>query len=146
MKIGFTGTRDGCTGDQFLKLRSTVDKLTPTLTDFECHHGDCVGADAEFHEIAQYYGAKIVIHPPTGPADDPLRANCELGHPIHEMREPLSHFARNRAIVDETDVLIVCPAQMEHQPRGGTWYTHDYAIKKKKPVVIVWPDGTATEK
>jgi hypothetical protein len=29
----------------------------------------------------------------------------------------------------------------EPQARGGTWYTHDYAKKKNKPVKIFYPDG-----
>ena len=46
---------------------------------------------------------------------------------------------RDRTIVEETDVLLVCPKQMERQLKGGTWYTHDYAVKLGKPLSIIWP-------
>jgi hypothetical protein len=54
----------------------------------------------------------------------------------------LTHFARNRNIVDASDILIVIPYQDEWQPSGGTWYTHDYAVKKGVLVVIIELSGT----
>ncbi len=62
-----------------------------------------------------------------------------------ETRPAKTHFARNRDIVDETEVLIACPCEMEHQDRGGTWYTADYALKRGKRTIIVWPDGSMKE-
>jgi len=75
---------------------------------------------------------RTVCHPPS---NDELRAN----HASDEIREPLSYFARNRNIVDDTDVLIVVPYQDVHQTNGGTWYTHDYAKKKGKALVVFFP-------
>jgi hypothetical protein len=43
--------------------------------------------------------------------------------------------------VDATEVLIVVPLQTEWQPKGGTWYTHDYAQKTGKPVEVFYPKG-----
>jgi len=31
------------------------------------------------------------------------------------------------------------PKQMSWQPKGGTWYTHDYAKQTKKPLHVFWP-------
>lgn len=131
MKIGFTGTRRGMTEKQSEAFLALVESLNAV----EFHHGDCVGADDEAARLIPF-GVRIVCHPPL---DVSHRA---FNGVFHEMREPNTHFARNRNIVDSTDVLIAAPAEMEHQERGGTWYTHDYAIKKLKPVYVVWPDGS----
>ena len=37
-------------------------------------------------------------------------------------------------------MLIVVPLHNEPQRSGGTWYTHDYAVKLGKPRIIVYPD------
>ena len=36
-------------------------------------------------------------------------------------------------------LLLVIPFQTSHSSTGGTWYTHDYAVKKGVPVEILWP-------
>jgi hypothetical protein len=59
------------------------------------------------------------------------------------MSEPKSFFARNRDIVDETDMLIATPATKKET--GGTWYTINYSRKQKKQRVIVYPDGSIGE-
>ena len=129
MKIGVTGTRSGMTEQQFgdveLFLRSVSGEL---------HHGDCVGVDVEVAELAKEIGYRTVCHPPINPD---LRAF----HVSDETREPLSYFARNRKIVDECDLLLVIPYQKTHQTNGGTWYTHDYAVKQGKRVIIFPGEG-----
>ena len=138
MKLGMTGTRDGMTVLQ----RNTFNIHIENAFDCglkEWHHGDCVGADAETHFIVSCFKSiDIIIHPPI---DEKLRAFC-LGAKEHWPAK--SHFARNRDIVVTTDGLIVLPKQMTHQSFGGTWYTHDYAVKIGKPIFIIWPDGTTS--
>lgn len=139
MRVGFTGTRRGMTDKQREAFYVWI--CEHDVTEF--HHGDCIGADDEaanvLHEIATGEDPgppiKVVCHPPS---DETHRAN-NVTH--DEIRQPKTHFARNRDIVNETDVLVVCPCDMEHQPRGGTWMTHDYAVKVGKRIVIIWPDG-----
>jgi hypothetical protein len=128
MKVGVTGTREGATEYQLNELRSVLAKLKGT----EFHHGDCAGVDEQAARIARELGYKIVCHPPES---DYLRAYC----PADEMREPAGYLKRDRAIVDACDVLLVVPLQEEWQPKGGTWYTHDYAVKTKKPYNVIWP-------
>lgn len=135
IKVGVTGTRSGMTAAQ----RSAVESYLETLVFFgpeslELHHGDCVGVDVEVAELAKALGFRITNHPPV---KDELRAY----HQSDEFREPLSYFARNRNIVDETDILLVIPYQNEWQSSGGTWYTNDYAKKKQKTRVILYPNG-----
>jgi len=129
VKIGVTGTREGATEWQLKELRSVLFNLKGT----EFHHGDCEGVDAQAAKIAQELGYKIVCHPPES---DYLRAYF----PSDESREPAGYLKRDRAIVDACDVLLVVPLQMEWQPMGGTWYTHDYAKKQGKPFNVIWPE------
>jgi len=105
--------------------------LACIITEF--HHGDCVGADAEAHEI---FGDEehTVIHPP---ANASKRAWCEAKTilPVYD------YLDRNHAIVDETDLLIACPAKDKEQLRSGTWATVRYARKLSRPVIIITPAG-----
>lgn len=137
MKFGFTGTRHGMTAKQSSRFESRM------ILPESFHHGSCQGADVEaarivakmFKDMRSLF--LIVCHP--GPDDDPCQ---ELSGVDDERREPNRHFARNRAIVDETDCLIACPYNMVPQLHGGTWYTIKYARKAGKPVTIILPDGT----
>lgn len=133
VKIGVTGTRSGMNTKQ---RREVTEFLRATAPDKEriLHEGDCVGVDDEVAEIAAELGYRIVVHPPVSAENRAFRTG-------NENREPKTHFARNRSIVDESDVVVVVPFQNEHQDRGGTWYTHDYAVKKKKRVIVFYPDA-----
>ncbi len=131
MKIGITGTREGMTELQFEAVKKCLEEKYCEGAEF--HHGDCVGVDAEAATLAKEIGYKIISHP--GPDHDGLRAYVDCD----ESREPQSHFKRNRTIVDACDFLLVVPLQMERQPRGGTWYTYDYAVKKDKPFSLIYP-------
>jgi O-acetyl-ADP-ribose deacetylase (regulator of RNase III) len=102
------------------------------------HHGDCTGVDVQVAQIADVLGLRIICHPPSS-------TDTQGHYGGHEFREPKGYLARDRDIVDESDLLIVVPLQQEWQPRGGTWYTHDYAQKNNKPVKIFWPDGRISE-
>jgi hypothetical protein len=130
MRIGVTGTRSGMTEYQKKEVTTMLAKFGSSNY---LHHGDCVGVDVEVAQIARELGYHIICHPPE---KDDLR-----GFFYSDSYElPKSYFARNRDIVDSTDFLFVVPYQMEWQLNGGTWYTHDYAVKKKKPLKIFWPE------
>ncbi len=135
-RFGFTGTRYGMTEAQQDALRNYL-----AGSSGEFHHGDCVGADAQAHDIADECGYGIIIHPPK---DYQHRAWREV--PRHMMKPEQSHFARNRDIVNETTALIATPFEVEEQPRGGTWYTVRYARKCGKTVVLIRPDGTIEQR
>ena len=128
MKVGITGTREGATEYQLKELRSILAELKGT----EFHHGDCRGVDVQAAAIAQELGYKIICHPPVLKEEQGYFGGDEI-------REPAGYMKRDRTIVEETDVLLVCPKQMEWQLKGGTWYTHDYAVKLGKPLSIIWP-------
>lgn len=135
MIVGFTGTRHGMTDVQRASF-GTLIVLDVKVTEF--HHGSCKGADIEAARIVRHVVSPswIINHP--GPDGDPCREESGVDD---EILPPKTHFARNRDIVDKSDILVACPCDMTDQPRGGTWYTVGYAAKKKKLVYIVWPDG-----
>lgn len=133
MKIGFTGTQKGMTNEQSVSVFKILCEYYP----IEVHHGDCVGADEDFHKIAQ--GCKIytIIHPPV---IDDLRAFCKG----NEHRPPKPFIERNHGIVDETEVLIATPKERKEELRSGTWATIRYAYKIGRKILIVWPDGNVS--
>lgn len=127
------------TNDQAAKV-SEILAFTQAMTDLEwVHHGDCVGADADFHRIAKGLDLKVKGHPPI---KDEYRAFCEFD----EQNNPKGYYPRNRDIVNASDILIATPKESSEQPKGGTWYTVGYASTVRKPVIIVWPDGTTKER
>lgn len=139
IKVGITGTRRGATlaqKEKFLVVMN-INVLRTNVSEF--HHGLCVGLDCESHELVRKHfpHIKIIGHPPI---KEELKGVCECD----EYRQPKSHFARNRDIVNECDAMIVVPYESSWQSLGGTWYTHDYAVKVKKPMIIIWPDGSTT--
>lgn len=104
------------------------------------HHGDCLGADNDAASLASQCGIyEIVSHPPTVQT---LRANNPHAKYTHQ-RKP--YLVRNRDIVDATEILIVCPKEMQPAKSGGTWYTYFYALGKGRHVIVLWPDGGKTE-
>ena len=127
--IGFTGTQRGMTNKQkseFTKyLRLYIDKNTNVIF----HHGDCIGADTDAHEIAKKLNCKIVIHPPK---NEKKRAFCK-GDIILKQKD---YLKRNKDIVDISEILIGAPDSPE-KLRSGTWSTIRYARKSEKIIIII---------
>lgn len=99
------------------------------------HHGDCIGADAEGHDVAQLLGNySIHVHPPVNPR---LRAykNGHVNHP------PKDYYARNADIVQQCHYLIATPVGKEQI--GGTWNTIKFAMRKdiNRQFTIILPNG-----
>lgn len=131
MKIGFTGTQRGMTEKQKAWLREAFQKIE---VEWEFHHGDCIGADAEAHDIAVEHGAKIVLHPPWVPFKRAFK-------PFWQQRPQKNYLDRNKEIVRETQVLVGMPGEDVEQVRSGTWSTIRFARKRLKPIRIVGPHG-----
>lgn len=133
MKIGFTGTQRGMTAKQSAEFREFCRKHRKLITEF--HHGDCVGADAEAHDIvAQEIGVDIIwIHPGTNWTK---RAHKDSPH----VSAPAPNLERNRWIVTRTDALVACPGEAEEVLRSGTWMTiREARDRQKKPYRILLP-------
>jgi hypothetical protein len=130
IRLGITGTRQGMTEYQFSELTEFL-RAFPSDTEF--HHGDCVGVDVEAAALARSMGMLIVCHPPNNPSNRGFYGG-------DEMRTPRSYLERNRNIVLSSDVLLVVPAESQQQPRGGTWYTYNFAGKCAVPRVLFLPE------
>lgn len=127
VKFGFSGTRKGMSQNQkdFI-FHIMKDKMG------ELHHGDCVGADAEAHDIAKVLGWKTCIHPPL---DESLRAFKQ-----GEIQYPKAPYkVRNKNIVEKTAILFACPLAFDG--RGGTWNTIGWAKQLKRQFYIILPNG-----
>lgn len=132
--VGFTGTRSGLTKEQIFELSRIFVEHSDEYGIFI--HGDCVGADAEADNIAYSVGYRIKMRPCNLKYQ---RAFCKNGINI---AEPIAPLERNRHIVDDSDIMIGCPKGMEEERRSGTWATIRYSIKRKKKIIIIYPDGT----
>lgn len=134
--IGFTGTRYGMTDVQRMRVVLEVERFADDSLGVVGHHGDCVGADAQFHEIVRVLpGGYLVGHLPVNESD---RAFCTFD----EVRQALPYMKRNAQIVAAANVMIAAPFEMTEQDRGGTWRTIGMARRAKKSLVIVLPDGS----
>ena len=131
-RVGFTGTRQGMSKRQLDYFSQCIAMLVSHhLVEF--HHGDCIGADAEAHQVILNHGGKIIIHPP---ASDRLRAFCYS--PI--ILAPKDYIARNHDIVGAVDFMYAAPETDEPPSnlRGkGTWSTIKYAISKEVPINVM---------
>lgn len=139
MHIGFTGTQDGMVPWQKEALESYLRQALHGYPPSEAHffhHGDCVGADAEAHEIAHALGFRVIIHPPKVSTK---RAFCVLWSG-DQYRPVADYLARNRCIVNECRTLIAAPKASQEELRSGTWATVRYARKAKKNIVILLPE------
>ena len=114
--------------------------IVEVITDFEemeeMHHGDCIGADEQFFVIVRTLKPDVEIfsHPPR---KEDKRARCKSD----VVYQPMEYLDRNKAIVEDSDVMIACPKGMDEVLRSGTWATVRHARKIGVPRVIIYPDG-----
>lgn len=129
--LGFTGTQHGMATEQLTRVADLLRELRPARV----HHGDCIGADTQFHALVRQVlpECRIVIHPPRVEAK---RAFCDGD----ETKAPRAYLTRNRAIVRESQVLLAAPSEREEQLRSGTWSTVRFARQQNRTVHLVLPD------
>jgi hypothetical protein len=135
MRIGFTGTRHGMTASQLDCVRELLHRLRPTVV----RHGNCVGADSQFHRVALAMGIPVEAHPANN-VGFTLRATlpgASVVHPARTARE------RNTDIVEQSDILIATPGVQGNVQRAhsGTWMTIRIAAARQHPCYLVTPEG-----
>jgi len=130
MQIGFTGSQFGLSSPQQSIIRAYIQNH-PQIS--AAHHGDCVSADAEFHELCSAAGIPVTLHPPSNKTK---RAFCRATF----SRPPRPYLERNQQIVEACVLLIAGPSGPE-KLRSGTWATVRYARRQNRPLLIVWPNG-----
>jgi hypothetical protein len=157
-RVGFTGNHNiGFTDKQEKIFKDIILEFANEKDQIEFHHGDCIGADAEAHDIVQAYNTLfwktkipktkkqifpriiIEIHPPINPK---ARA-FKQGDLTHSEKE---YIQRNHDIVDTSDILIAIPSGYIEKKRSGTWATIRYAIQQGVPIWIIYPDGNIERK
>jgi len=128
MKVGFTGTQIGMSDHQ--KEQFVLKLYDLGVTEF--HHGDCIGADEEAHDIVREFfpDVKIHIHPPKY---ENKRA-FKVGDVMYAQDD---YIPRDRKIVDSTEFLIGAPKSNKEELRSGTWTTIRHARKTYKPLSIL---------
>ena len=139
MHLGFTGSRDGMDSEQLGALRTTIELIDDVCTITNAHHGDCLGADSEFHVVVLDFNPKIIRH--AHPCDlENQRFYCEL-RDIDICHDPLPPLERNQVIVDSSDFVIGAPRESQEVVRSGTWATIRRARKAGNLLCIVYPNG-----
>jgi len=106
--IGFSGSRHGLASAQRAALGAYLGyEAGEQNGEWIGHHGDCVGGDATFDELARgqpgYH--HMHIHPPNNPT---LRAYCQL-EPEDVLADEEEYSERNRRIVAYSDLLLAAP-------------------------------------
>ncbi len=135
VEIGFTGTRQGMTIPQHAALVRIMLSYHKSTAGIRWHHGMCVGADEQCHDLALIFDFSVWGHPP-----DNSRHVARVKH-LNRISAPLPYLDRNHAIVDECDILIATPNTFKEVLRSGTWATIRYAKKTDKKVVRIDPYG-----
>lgn len=126
--IGFTGTRQGMNKKQVGQLGMLLSHLQRNIK--EVHHGDYVGADAQFDTYVVSRNIPRIVHPPINLAQ---RAFCKA-----ELVLPEKDFLdRNKDIVNACNILIAAPLEGNEQVRSGTWSTIRYARKLNREIIIL---------
>lgn len=133
-----TGTRKGMTLHQHNTFVSMLKADRPSLIV----HGAALGADSDVHRKAILYNIPCDIYPASGVPSNIDNLNIRAIDIIHEAAPPLE---RNKTMVKAGTHVVAFPKLMVEELRSGTWAAIRYAKTARKPLTIVWPDGTIDE-
>lgn len=132
--VAVTGTATGGTPEQLATLCELL--WRPSIRTLR--HGDCVGVDAQAHELMVVRPggrSQIIIHPPRNPQRRAFCDDYDLAKPLKEYLE------RDQDLAMACDMLLAVPSHDKEQLRSGTWATARYAYKAGKLVLIIHCDG-----
>lgn len=164
--LGVTGNRPHLFPKPCIPLvKAHLDQLMARFKTYggKCvHYGGARGVDLWAASAARKHDMQIVLHRPyegqtDGWNDEEKTVYEQLEHTaiaVHTtcpevaptyLNMVAAFHARNRAIVHAVDILVA--VRMEHNRRGGTWSTRQYALKHHIPLldVLITPDGTIRE-
>ncbi len=151
--ITATGTRRAISklqADNTLELFTELDKEHRGAVIL--HHGWCTGFDAYCHYAALQLGWAIRGHPPLNQkfmasgliVDECMITVGEIRVLRVELHPPREFHARDRDMVDSSDLVVAAPLFPQDHPRSrysGTWYTVSYARQEHVPLWIMERDG-----
>ena len=135
MRIGFTGTQKGMTDFQKHEVSMVLlfNSYICTGVSGEAHHGDCIGADAEFEELAKKEGFTTYAHPASDTGNKRAYCKSDILLPAKPALE------RNKDIVNAVDIMIATPKENHEVLRSGTWATIRYAKKCGWLIHVIYP-------
>jgi hypothetical protein len=126
MEIGVTGSRHGLSERQLAWARAFLTTNKHSIA--AVHHGDCVGADSEFHDLVREIvpTAVLHVHPPTNPL---FRARKRgLVYPC------LHYHTRNTRIIQLCTHLLAFPAA--GRSTGTRWTIHAAQSMNRRTTVV----------
>lgn len=131
-RIVTTGTRQGMNMRQWLAMNWYLHMLTPELV----RHGDCLGSDAQVHDIVEACLPTCETH--VHPCDLSQFRAYRMGNYVYPSARPIP---RNHHMVDHTDVTIATPFEDEPVLRSGTWSTIRYSMSSQHPTILLSRSG-----
>lgn len=132
---------------QIKSLKQILLTLDPPPGEF--WHGDCIGADVQFHDsVLQCFGGRAEFQ--LWPSTLKSRAHVEILYRFpgnkYTIHEPADARQRTIYIAKSSKLLIVTPFEADIQDKGGTWLAYHTGRAARKQVVIIWPSGRTEEK
>ncbi len=129
MLIAISGSREGMTRAQRVACSTILRAWGAT----GIVHGDCIGVDAEAHEIAMRLGMASYFYPSNL---DHYRAHTERRGGI-QLAAPAPPMRRNGSIVSDGEALAAFPRPSSR----GTWDAVRKAGQLARPTVVLGEDG-----
>lgn len=146
MNVGFTGSREGMTDIQREKFTQLIQELKPDRFIQGC----CIGSDEDATVLVNYLRPACVIVGRPGKSakggDNEFLSQKALSL-CHWVMDTKPHFARNRDIVADSNVVIGTPCfcPINKDSMGGTAMTLNHSIKNGRKTFIICPEGKVTE-
>ncbi len=132
MIIGFSGSRHGMSQYQNGFVWDFLIKKHQQI--YVAVHGDCIGSDAEFHDMCEELDIHVDIYPPV---NDKFRAWKLPVMDKGTVYEAKTYGVRNALIVSRCDLFLATPHSIERVTGSGTWMTIELAqVNKVKTIVI----------
>jgi hypothetical protein len=137
LTVGFTGTQRGMTSLQIQSIVSQLSSWSKKYHGLEIHHGDCIGADHQFHQLCLEYWqgqVQVILHPPK------IEDKRAFSESPHQQTLPVQDYLlRNHAIVEAVDCMIAAPGEANEKLRSGTWATIRHSRKHGVPLKVFFP-------
>ena len=120
-KLGFTGSRNGLS----IAQKKFLTEYIKNHDIDEAAHGDCVGADAEFHDLLKKHKptCKISVFPS-------IYGKWRAYRDGDYTHEPLAAKDRDFLIVEFANIFIGCPPTDFEILHSGSWVTIRMAQKR----------------
>lgn len=131
--VGFTGTRKGMTLSQIDRLRAVLNlAFRDGIGEF--HHGDCLGADEQSHDLVRRLWPRVqIVGHPCDLVKQRAFKDCDV------TMHPLPPLVRNKKIVAASEYIVATPGEATEVLRSGTWSTIRHARKMNREITVIKP-------